>query len=84
MLHPVFQEDELTLIIVGAVLGLAVGYAQLVWDQRERAKIAAEEAASLARPTSVDAGGGGAESGERAGEDDDGSVMSWYDSGQRL
>ena len=28
VLHPVFQEDELTLILVGAFLGLAAGFAQ--------------------------------------------------------
>ena len=28
MLHPVFQEDELTLILVGALLGLVAGFAQ--------------------------------------------------------
>ena len=36
VLHPVFQEDELTLVLVGAVLGLAVGYAQCVWDARDK------------------------------------------------
>lgn len=46
VLHPVFQEDELTLILVGAALGLAVGYGQLVWDRRDRArrKTAGEQA----------------------------------------
>ena len=48
VLHPVFQEDELTLVIVGAVLGLIVGYGQLVWDRRSRAEAAAREAAELA------------------------------------
>ena len=28
VLHPVFQEDELTLILVGAFLGLVAGFAQ--------------------------------------------------------
>jgi uncharacterized membrane protein YheB (UPF0754 family) len=28
VLHPVFQEDELTLILVGALLGLVAGFAQ--------------------------------------------------------
>jgi len=37
LLHPVFQEDELTLVLVGSVLGLAVGYGQAVWDERSRA-----------------------------------------------
>ena len=36
VLHPVFEEDELTLIVVGAVLGLAVGWAQMVQDARSR------------------------------------------------
>ena len=34
VLHPVFEEDELTLVIVGAVLGGAVGWAQAWWDAR--------------------------------------------------
>jgi uncharacterized membrane protein YheB (UPF0754 family) len=29
VLHPVFQEDEIKLILVGALLGLAVGFFQL-------------------------------------------------------
>eukprot|EP00967_Tisochrysis_lutea_P152272 scaffold297931_cov27-Tisochrysis_lutea.AAC.1 len=36
LLHPIFQEDELTLIIVGSLLGLAVGYAQAEWDRRSK------------------------------------------------
>jgi uncharacterized membrane protein YheB (UPF0754 family) len=28
VLHPVFQEDELTLILVGAFLGMVAGFAQ--------------------------------------------------------
>ena len=36
MLHPVFEEEELTLILVGAALGLAVGWAQAWWDARSR------------------------------------------------
>jgi hypothetical protein len=73
VLHPVFQEDELTLILVGAVLGLAVGYGQLVWDQKERAKLAAgEEEAAADDPTKPDAMPGVS------------GVVSWYDAGQRL
>ena len=45
VLHPVFQEDEFTLVMVGAVLGLIVGYGQLVWDRRDRAAAAAAAAA---------------------------------------
>ena len=63
------KSDELTLILVGAVLGLAVGYGQLVWDQKERAKLAAAEE------------GGGAPPGDAEGAP---GVVSWYDSGQRL
>ena len=48
VLHPVFQEDELTLVLVGAVLGLAVGYGQLVWDRKDKAKAAAAAAAAAA------------------------------------
>ena len=36
VLHPVFEEDELTLILVGAVLGGAVGWAQAWWDARSK------------------------------------------------
>uniref|UniRef100_A0A7S4B4S3 DUF445 domain-containing protein n=1 Tax=Chrysotila carterae TaxID=13221 RepID=A0A7S4B4S3_CHRCT len=39
VLHPVFQEDELTLILVGSVLGLAVGYAQAFWDAKSKASL---------------------------------------------
>jgi len=45
VLHPVFQEDELTLIFVGSVLGLAVGYAQAAWDARSKKAQAARDAA---------------------------------------
>ena len=31
-----FQEDELTLILVGAVLGGVVGWGQYAWDQKAR------------------------------------------------
>ena len=34
---PPGQEDEFTLIMVGCVLGLAVGYAQMVWDFKSKA-----------------------------------------------
>jgi len=33
VMHPVFQEDELTLIVAGAVLGAAAGYLQLSLDR---------------------------------------------------
>ena len=46
VLHPVFQEDELTLILVGAILGLIVGYGQLVWDKKDRAEQARQQAAA--------------------------------------
>ena len=38
VLHPVFQEDEFTLILVGAVLGLAVGWGQAAADARSKRK----------------------------------------------
>lgn len=31
VLHPVFQEDELTLILVGAFLGLVAGFGQALF-----------------------------------------------------
>jgi hypothetical protein len=36
VLHPIFEEDELTLILVGGVLGLLVGYLQAAFTQPER------------------------------------------------
>lgn len=46
VLHPVFQEDELTLVLVGAVLGLIVGYGQLVWDQKDKLRASIEACAT--------------------------------------
>ena len=31
MLHPIFEQDEMTLIISGAVLGAIAGFIQQVW-----------------------------------------------------
>ena len=73
VLHPVFQEDELTLIVVGAVLGLAVGYGQLVWDQKGRGNAATEVAGASEVRGAVE-----------AATNEAGSVVSWYDSGKRL
>ena len=39
VLHPVFQEDELTLIVAGGVLGGAVGLLQLYWSTEETSKV---------------------------------------------
>jgi hypothetical protein len=36
VLHPIFEEDELTLVLVGGVLGLVVGYLQAAFTQPER------------------------------------------------
>lgn len=36
MLHPIFEEDELTLVLVGGLLGLLVGYLQALFTQPER------------------------------------------------
>jgi hypothetical protein len=35
-LHPIFQQDELTLLLVGTALGLGVGYVQAVLDARSK------------------------------------------------
>ena len=35
VLHPIFQEDELTLIMAGAVLGALTGGLQWLWNMRE-------------------------------------------------
>jgi len=54
VLHPIFEEDELTLILAGAVLGGIAGYGQQLLDERDRASKAATSAAT------VGAGGAGA------------------------
>mmetsp|Transcript_9708 Transcript_9708/g.32204 ORF Transcript_9708/g.32204 Transcript_9708/m.32204 type:complete len:593 (-) Transcript_9708:155-1933(-) len=36
LLHPIFQQDELTLLLVGTALGLGVGYVQAVLDARSK------------------------------------------------
>ncbi len=46
VLHPVFQEDELTLILVGAVLGLGAGYLQAGADARSKRKAAERDGAN--------------------------------------
>lgn len=46
LLHPVFQEDEITLIIVGGVLGAAVGFVQQVFGWGGPAGAAVRIAAS--------------------------------------
>jgi uncharacterized membrane protein YheB (UPF0754 family) len=48
VLHPVFEEDELTLIISGAVLGAIAGYIQQVTTVPEQPKQADGEAAAKA------------------------------------
>ena len=47
LLHPVFQEDELTLIIVGAALGGIVGWGQYWWDVRSKRLAAAVDSPLL-------------------------------------
>jgi uncharacterized membrane protein YheB (UPF0754 family) len=42
VLHPIFQEDELTLIMAGAVLGAFTGGLQWLWNVREDRKIKCE------------------------------------------
>ena len=55
VLHPVFEEDELTLIFVGAVLGGGVGWAQAWWDARSK-RLAAETTELEPWPMRVQAG----------------------------
>ena len=35
VLHPIFEEDEFTLIVAGGILGLLVGLAQMLFEKRE-------------------------------------------------
>ena len=61
MLHPIFQEDELTLIIAGGVLGAIAGGVQ-AWLSRRSERKAAELAAAAAASASQ-AGRSGASEG---------------------
>ena len=40
LLHPIFEEDEFTLIAVGGVLGVAAAWAQAAWGERAAAGVA--------------------------------------------
>ncbi|CAM9203879.1 unnamed protein product [Ascophyllum nodosum] len=63
VLHPVFQEEEFTLIIAGAILGAFAGFLQMLLSTksvREAAKVAAAKAAETAVKAAdgvVEAGG---------------------------
>ena len=43
VLHPIFQEDELTLIMAGAVLGAFTGGLQWLWNVREERRMRQEQ-----------------------------------------
>ncbi|CAM9926514.1 unnamed protein product [Ectocarpus sp. 12 AP-2014] len=64
VLHPVFQEEEFTLIIAGAILGAIAGFLQMllstkgVRDAAKKAASLAAEKAAAAADGVVDAGGG--------------------------
>ena len=62
MLHPIFQEDEFTLIVSGAVLGAIAGGVQQYLTVKDIEKQKAEEAAAAA----------GAEGGEKKAEAEEG------------
>ena len=50
VLHPIFQEDELTLILAGGALGALAGWAQMWINKRaDRRKLQAEKDAAVAR-----------------------------------
>ncbi|CAN0449580.1 unnamed protein product, partial [Hapterophycus canaliculatus] len=51
VLHPVFQEEEATLIVAGAILGAVAGFLQMLLSTkgvRDAAKKAAKKAAETA------------------------------------
>ena len=50
VLHPVFEEDELTLVLVGAVLGGVVGWGQAWWDARGKRLAEAPDAEAPEAP----------------------------------
>ncbi|CAM9505956.1 unnamed protein product [Ectocarpus sp. 6 AP-2014] len=64
VLHPVFEEEEFTLIIAGAILGAIAGFLQMllstkgVRDAAKKAASLAAEKAAAAADGVVDAGGG--------------------------
>lgn len=64
VLHPVFQEEEFTLIIAGAILGAIAGFLQMllstkgVRDAAKKAAAMAAERAAAAADGVVEAGGG--------------------------
>jgi uncharacterized membrane protein YheB (UPF0754 family) len=76
VLHPVFEEDELTLVLVGAVLGLAVGWGQLVWDRRSRRAAAASQRTMRQTEANDDCSEASADAsaGDRTAEDGDEST----------
>lgn len=64
VLHPVFQEEEFTLIIAGAILGALAGFLQMLLSTkgvREAAKKAATKAAKKAAAAADGVVGAGSE-----------------------
>ena len=62
VLHPVFQEEEFTLIIAGAILGAFAGFLQMLLSTKSVRK-AAKVAAAKAAETAVKAADGVVEAG---------------------
>lgn len=64
VLHPVFQEEEFTLIVAGAILGAMAGFLQMLLSTKEvreaarKAAARAAETAAAAADGVVEAGGG--------------------------
>lgn len=81
VLHPVFQEEEITLVIAGAVLGAIAGFLQMLLSTKG-VREAAKKAASLAAARAVAAADGVVEAGEEfvggvAGPEARATVTGW-------
>lgn len=63
VLHPVFQEEEFTLIIAGAILGSVAGFLQMLLSTKG-VRDAAKKAAAMAAERAAAAADGVVEAGE--------------------
>lgn len=63
VLHPVFQEEEFTLIVAGAVLGAIAGFLQMLLSTKS-VRQAAKNAAAVAAAKAASAADGVVEAGE--------------------
>lgn len=63
VLHPVFQEEEFTLIVAGAILGAIAGFLQMLLSTKG-VREAARKAAARAAETAATAAGGVVEAGD--------------------